>query len=132
MVEYFAHELANIPEASLEIPCRGNARHCLRQLADSLWKAGSGGIPTDSAVRAVIRQFETETGKSDQPLPKPRGKPLLPSDKVTSKTPQAELGKLRRELSHSRSSKSAPKNQGTVKAAASSVDVAPGLTPFPV
>ena len=40
--------------------------------------AGSGGIPTDSAVRAVLRQFETETGQTDQPLPKPRGEPMLP------------------------------------------------------
>ena len=126
MAEFLANELENIPEASLDTPCCRDARHFLRPLAEELRGAGSRGIPTDNAARLVIWKYETGSGRSGQPL---RGEPLLPSDKETPRTHQAELEKLRRELALSNKSASKPES---VKAAAAGVDVVPGSKPCPV
>ena len=107
-----------ISENGIDFPCCNRARHLIPGLAANMEALGSrGSLSTDSEVRAVIFTSEAEATRSDQPLQKPQGGPLLRSDQDNAKALSAEVVTLRRQLAEKSANaaiKSAAKNSPSV------------------
>jgi len=131
--EKLANELSNIPNNAIDSACCAFSRHFIKRLRDELREESAFGIPSDNALRNIFKKYESEVCQSETPLPKPTGNALMPSDKEANATLAAEVEKLRRELSQSRSAKqTVKKNVHASKAEVTDVPPPGGSKPCPV